>query len=59
MKYYLVASSSCCMVGIEQCVVYIVNKARRAAFEKEFEGRILQSSKKRQALPPVQLRLYH
>ncbi|MDF2188331.1 hypothetical protein [Paraflavitalea sp. CAU 1676] len=59
MKYYLVASSSCCLVGIEQCVVYIVVKSRRAAFEKEFAGRILQASKNRQALPPVQLRLYH
>ncbi len=41
MLYYLVASTTCCMVGIEQCRVFSVRRSLRAAFEKEFAGRIL------------------
>ncbi len=41
MKYYLVARTTCCMVGIEQCRVFSVRRSRCAAFEKEFAGRIL------------------
>ncbi len=41
MLYYLVASTTCCMVGIEQCRVFSVRRSLRAAFEKEYAGRIL------------------
>lgn len=58
MKYYLVASVSCCMVGIEQCIVYQVGLARQAAFEKQFAGRILQVSFSKRALPAAPLRQY-
>ncbi|MDF2191224.1 hypothetical protein [Paraflavitalea sp. CAU 1676] len=39
MKYYLVASLPRCMVGIEQCVVYIVCRSQQAAFKKQYAGR--------------------
>jgi hypothetical protein len=41
MLYYLVARTTCCMVGIEQCRIFAVRRSQRAAFEKEFAGRIL------------------
>ncbi len=41
MKYYLVARSCCCLVGIEQCRGYRVSRSLQAAFEKEFAGRVL------------------
>ncbi len=53
MKYYLVASTTCCMVGIEQCRGYIVGPALRQAFEKEFARRIILVSSSALALPGV------
>ncbi|AXY77644.1 hypothetical protein D3H65_28290 [Paraflavitalea soli] len=58
MKYYLVASSTCCMVGIEQCTVFIVGRAQRAAFEKQYADYILMVARSREALPPARFRLY-
>jgi hypothetical protein len=59
MKYYLVASTTCALVGIEQCVVFVVGPSRQAAFERQYQGRILMVSTCRQALPPVPGRVYH
>lgn len=58
MKYYLVASSTCCMVGIEQCTVFVVGRAQQAAFEEKFAGYILMVARSREALPPARFRLY-
>lgn len=58
MKYYLVASVTCCMIGIEQCLVYQVELAQQAAFEKQFAGCILQISFSKRALPAAPLRQY-
>ncbi len=52
MKYYLVASTTCALVGIEQCTVFVVGPGRQAAFERQYKGRILMVSTSRQALPP-------
>lgn len=41
MKYYLVARTTCAMVGIEQCRGFIVGRSLRAAFEREYAGRVL------------------
>ena len=53
MKYYLVARTTCCMVGIEQCRGFIVGRSLRAAFEKEYAGRILMVTAGAQALPGI------
>jgi len=53
MKYYLVARTTCCMVGIEQCRGFIVGRSLCAAFEKEYAGRILMVTAAAQALPGI------
>jgi hypothetical protein len=53
MKYYLVARSYCCMVGIEQCRGYVVGRSSQAAFEREFAGRILMVASAPQSLPGI------
>ena len=53
MKYYLVARTTCCMVGIEQCRGFIVGRSLRAAFENEYAGRILMVTSGAQALPGI------
>jgi len=47
------------MVGIEQCVAYIVCRSRQAAFTKQFAGRILLSAASREALPAAPLRMFN
>lgn len=58
MKYYLVATTTCCMVGIEQCLVYRVSRRQQAVFQQQFAGRILQVATSRQVLPPAPYRIY-
>jgi hypothetical protein len=41
------------MVGIEQCRGFIVGRSFRAAFEREFAGRILMVTAGAQALPGI------
>jgi hypothetical protein len=53
MKYYLVARTTCAMVGIEQCRGFIVGRSLRVAFEREFAGRILMVTAGAQALPGI------
>jgi hypothetical protein len=57
MKYYLVARTTCAMVpiaiGIEQCRGFIVGRSLRAAFEREYAGRILMVTAGAQALPGI------
>jgi len=41
------------MVGIEQCRGFIVGRSLRAAFEREYAGRILMVTAGAQALPGI------
>lgn len=41
MKVYLVANSTCCLVGIEQCRAFIVFDAHQAVFLQQYAGCIL------------------
>jgi hypothetical protein len=58
MKFCLVARSACCLVGIEQCRGFIVGPFFRAAFEKEFAGRVLLVSEERFSFPGVSFVIY-
>ncbi len=58
MKFCLVARSACPLVGIEQCRGFIVCKFHRAAFEKEFAGRVLLVSEERFSFPGVSFVIY-
>lgn len=58
MKYYLVARSTCCLVGIEQCRGYIVGRSLQQAFERQFAGRILLVTASAQALPGISYTAY-
>jgi hypothetical protein len=49
----LVARTTCVMVGIEQCRGFIVGRSLRAAFEREYAGRILMVTAVAQALPGI------
>jgi hypothetical protein len=58
MKFCLVARSACPLVGFEQCRGFIVCKFHRAAFEKEFAGRVLLVSEERFSLPGISFVIY-
>ncbi|WP_276482882.1 hypothetical protein [Paraflavitalea pollutisoli] len=59
MKVYLVASTTTCLVGIEQCRAYIVFDAQQAAFLQQFAGRVLQDYGCFSTLPPVAIHVYN
>ncbi len=59
MQVYLVASSSCCLVGIEQCRAYIVFPAQQAAFLRQYAGCILLAGCSFSSLPPVTIYVYN
>ncbi|AXY78087.1 hypothetical protein D3H65_30650 [Paraflavitalea soli] len=58
MKYYLVARTTCVMVGIEQCRIFVVRRSQCAAFEKAFAGYILLVASSAQALPAAPVIVY-
>ncbi|WP_162915420.1 hypothetical protein [Paraflavitalea soli] len=58
MKYYLVARTISCMVGIEQCRIFVVRRSQCAAFERAFAGYILLVAATAQALPAAPVVTY-